>query len=151
MFIKFCNNIFKNPKVFKNCAVIHTKGTKLKETTKMGMAASQARLLSITARIHDVEHQAQSIQNAKLALATQSDQAYNDYVKALDATSLTLNALNTKTGETSIIAATFNNLCSRSRATAADGSNYALRNRDGKLIVEDDVEQAYYKFTVAVT
>ena len=112
----------------------------------MGMAASQARLLSITARIHDVEHQAQAIQNAKLALATQSDQAYNDYVKALDATSLTLNALNTKTGETSIIAATFNNLCSRNRATAADGSNYALRNRDGKLIVEDDVENAYYTF-----
>lgn len=110
------------------------------------MAASQARLLSITARIHDVEHQAQAIQNAKLALATQSDQAYNDYVKALDATSLTLNALNTKTGEKSIIAATFNNLCSRNRATAADGSTYALRNRDGKLIVEDEVEREYYNF-----
>ena len=36
----------------------------------MGMAASQARLLCITARIHDVEYQAQAIQNAKLQLAT---------------------------------------------------------------------------------
>ena len=116
----------------------------------MGMAASQARLLSITARIHDVEHQAQSIQNAKLALATQSDQAYNDYVKALDATSLTLNALNTKTGEKSIIAATFNNLCSHTRATAADGSMYALRTRDGKLIVEDDIEKSYYNFITGI-
>ena len=62
----------------------------IKDVTKMGMAASQARLLSLTARIHDVEYQAQSIQNAKVALATQQDKVYEDYQKALDATTLTL-------------------------------------------------------------
>ena len=46
----------------------------------MGMAASQARLLTITARMHDVEYQAQSIQNAKIQLSTQSDQIYQNYL-----------------------------------------------------------------------
>ena len=58
---------------------------------EMGMAASQARLLTITARMHDIEYQAQSIQNAKIELATQSDEVYQDYLKALDATTLTIN------------------------------------------------------------
>ena len=44
----------------------------------MGMAASQARLLTITARMHDVEYKAQSIQNAKIQLSTQSDQVYQE-------------------------------------------------------------------------
>ena len=56
----------------------------------MGMAASQARLLTITARLHDVEYKAQSIQNAKIQLSTQSDQVYNEYLEALNATSLTI-------------------------------------------------------------
>ena len=47
----------------------------------MGMAASQARLLCITARIHDVEYQAQAIQAAKVQLATQSDQVYQEYLE----------------------------------------------------------------------
>ena len=58
----------------------------------MGMAASQARLLTITARLHDVEYKAQSIQNAKIQLSTQSDQVYNEYLEALNATSLTITA-----------------------------------------------------------
>lgn len=112
----------------------------------MGMAASQARLLCITARIHDVEYQAQAIQAAKVQLSTQQDQIYEDYMAALDATTLTINAMNTKTGEKSIITATFNNLCSRNRVTAADGSNYALRNSQGYLVVEDEIKEGYYQF-----
>ena len=111
----------------------------------MGMAASQARLLCITARIHDVEHQAQSIQNAKVQLATQSDQIYEDYLKALDETSLTINAMD-DAGNKSNIIATFNNLFSRNRVRPADGSNYALRNSQGRLIVENAIEEGYYNF-----
>lgn len=115
----------------------------------MGMAASQARLLCITARIHDVEHQAQSIQNAKLNLATLSDRAYQDYNAALEATTLTVAAIDVKSGEKSLIPANFNNLCSRNRVTASNGENYAIRNKDGKLIVEDDIEEAYFEFKEA--
>lgn len=93
----------------------------------MGMAASQARLLTITARIHDVEYQAQSIQNAKVQLATQSDQVYNDYLEALDAQTLTISTIGAD-GSKSKIAATFNNLFSVNKVRPADGSNYALRD-----------------------
>ena len=43
----------------------------------MGLAASQARLLTITARMHDVEYAAQNIMNQKIDLATQEDAAYS--------------------------------------------------------------------------
>lgn len=115
----------------------------------MGMAASQARLLCITARIHDVEYQAQSIQHAKVQLATQSDQIYQEYLEALDATTLTVNAMDTNSGASSVVAATFNNLCSRNKVMPADGSNYAIRNAQGLLVVEDDIEEGYYQFTRA--
>ena len=110
----------------------------------MGMAASQARLLSLTARIHDVEQQAQSIQNAKIQLATQSDQVYQDYLEALDATTLALNYIDPNSAEKGLVATTFNNLCSRNQLRAADGTMYALRNSQGLLIVEDDIYEAYH-------
>ena len=108
----------------------------------MGMAASQARLLSLTARINDVEYQAQAIQNAKLGLATRSDQVYEEYVAALDATTLTVNKLNTD-GTSSRIAATYNNLFSRNKVQAADGSNYVLLDNKGRLIVSDEIYEGY--------
>ena len=111
----------------------------------MGMAASQARLLTITARIHDVEYQAQSIQNAKVQLATQSDQVYNEYLEALDATTLTISTIDSD-GAKSTITANFNNLFSHNRVRPSDGSEYALHNDKGKLVVEDDVYKAYYAF-----
>ncbi len=111
----------------------------------MGMAASQARLLSITARIHDVEYQAQSIQNAKVQLATQSDQVYNDYMEALDAQTLTISTIGVD-GSKARITANFNNLFSSNRVRPADGSIYALRNEQGKLVVENDVYNAYESF-----
>ena len=113
----------------------------------MGMAASQARLLCITARISDVEFQAQSIQNAKLQLATQSDQAYNEYMEALDAQSLVLRAVDNN-GEKSTVPATFNNLCSRNHLNPAGnaGLAYALKDSRGRLIVEDEIAAGYQKF-----
>lgn len=114
----------------------------------MGMAASQARLLSITARIHDVEYQAQSIQNAKVQLATQSDQVYNDYMEALDAQSLTFSTLGAD-GEKTTLIANFNNLFSINAATLATGGSAGLRNERGFLVVDDDIYQAYQKFAKA--
>ena len=118
----------------------------------MGMAASQARLLCLTARIHDVEYQAQAIQGAKVQLATQSDQVYQDYLAAMDAATLTINAMDMNTGASSVIAANFNNLCSRNRVMpAALGANksYAILNQDGHLVVEDEIEEGYAEFTEA--
>ena len=52
----------------------------------MGMSSSQVRLLALTARLHDVEFQAQAIQHSKLQLATRSDEVYDEYVAALEET-----------------------------------------------------------------
>ena len=108
----------------------------------MGMAASQARLLCITARIHDVEHQAQAIQNAKLQLGIQSDRVYNEYVAALDATTMTVKTFDPNSAQNATVAATFNNLCSRNRAFIAGGLNYAI-HVNGWLLVEDEIEEKY--------
>lgn len=52
----------------------------------MGMSASQARLLSLTARMSDLELQAQSISNSKIRLADESAEASREYSAALDKT-----------------------------------------------------------------
>lgn len=51
----------------------------------MGMSASQARLLSITSRIHDLEYQAQAIDNSKLSLGDSANVAYDEYCDGLNA------------------------------------------------------------------
>ena len=112
----------------------------------MGMAASQARLLTITARIHDVEYQAQAIQNAKVQLATQSDQVYKDYQAALDATTLTLTAINPSSGEKSTIAATFANMFSAHRAVSATGREYVLKDNKNRVVVDEDLYNRYLDF-----
>lgn len=56
----------------------------------MGMAASQARLLSITARLSNNEHSAQTVSYAKQRLADETQQITNEYNEALKATKLTV-------------------------------------------------------------
>ena len=56
----------------------------------MGMAASQARLLSITARLTNNENSGQSVSYSKQRLADQTQQITNEYNEALDATKLTV-------------------------------------------------------------
>ena len=103
----------------------------------MGLAASQARLLSLTARIHDVEYQAQMIQNAKLKLALQEDEVYKRYNEALDAQTLTY-----KVGDKTI-AANFDNLFGTGSIKNGLNSSYALRDKNGTLIVPDEIYDAY--------
>lgn len=50
----------------------------------MGMAASQARLLSITTRLSDNELRSQLINNSKMRLATESSQVSENYINALN-------------------------------------------------------------------
>lgn len=50
----------------------------------MGMSSSQGRLLSITARLTSNEYESQQISNAKMRLATQSQEASSEYIAALN-------------------------------------------------------------------
>ena len=54
----------------------------------MGLAASQARLLSITRRISDNELRAQLINNEKMRLATESSRVSENYITALNSTNM---------------------------------------------------------------
>ncbi len=55
----------------------------------MGLAASQSRMLMLTARKNDIESGMMSISNQKLALSRQSAEASREYSSALNATALT--------------------------------------------------------------
>ncbi len=54
----------------------------------MGLSASQAKLLSITARLSDNELRSQTITSAKMALANQTTAASKEYIDALNSTEL---------------------------------------------------------------
>ena len=50
----------------------------------MGLASSQARLLNLTARMHDIEYKAQNLEAQKLQMANESRQVYQEYEDALN-------------------------------------------------------------------
>jgi len=110
----------------------------------MGMAASQARLLTLTARLHDVEFAAQSIQNAKLQLATQQDAAYEEYQRALDQTSLTFLATDSSGAQSNVVA-NYTNLFSINGANAS-GHHYALIDSRGRVVVSEEIYNGYHEF-----
>ncbi len=61
----------------------------------MGLSASQARLLSLTARISDNELHSQQIANSKVRLADKTQDASREYMNALDANKLMYTQYNT--------------------------------------------------------
>lgn len=75
----------------------------------MGLAASQARLLTLTSRMHSIEYKAQKLEAEKLQLANDSDQVYNTYLNALDATKVQYRFVNDD-GSTAFTNATFADL-----------------------------------------
>lgn len=109
----------------------------------MGMSASQGRLLTLTARLHDIEYQAQGIMSQKIALATQKDALYQDYCDALDATTIKV-AFRNDSGGKNFINANFSTLCTYNNERF---QNYALRdNNSGKIIVSQDVYDVYQDY-----
>ena len=105
----------------------------------MGMAASQARLLTITARMHDVEYKAQNIMNQKTALATQKDELYQNYIDALDAKKIQV--AYTDGVSQKYVDATFASLCKYDKNRCTD---YALiDSNSGKVIVSEEAAKLY--------
>lgn len=106
----------------------------------MGLAASQARLLTITARLSDNELRSQTINNAKMRLATQSSQASEDYVNALNNATMkfTNYALD---GQSQTQNLTFNALT----AYSSYNNQYGLVNSSGQLLVSETEAALYEK------
>ena len=111
----------------------------------MGLAASQARLLSLTARQHTVEGRAQYLQAQKLRLANESDRVYENYVNALDATSLQTKTYDSK-GKVHWVEGSVNNLMRYDADDKSLGNVYYVQDiNDGKLYMPQTITNAYDK------
>jgi len=60
----------------------------------MGLASSQARLLNLTTRMHQIEYNAQRIEAMKLQMANESRQVYLEYSEALEQSKVQIKTLN---------------------------------------------------------
>ena len=90
----------------------------------MGMASSQARLLSLTARMHDIEYKAQKLQAQKLQMANKSTDVYNEYEEALNKTKVQYKTIGAD-GSANYIDASIKNLVT---ATGEAKSSYIVHN-----------------------
>ena len=102
----------------------------------MGMSASQARLLSLTARMHDMEFQAQALQYTKLDLINSKDAVYNEYLDAMDSTKLQM-AVVTPTGK-QFQDITYTNMI-MSNAGAAHSMYIITNMRTGQVLLPEQV------------
>lgn len=104
----------------------------------MGMAASQARLLSITSRMSDNELRSQLINNQKIRLATESSKASERYVAALNNTKMMYSAYDVA-GNPLNKELTFSNLT----AYSSYNNQYGLKNLSGQSIVSEETATNY--------
>lgn len=98
----------------------------------MGMAAGQARLLSITSRMSDNELRAQIINNNKMRLATQSSQASEAYVTALNEAQMMFTNYD-KDNNTSYQKLTYNALT----AYNPYNNQYIVTNASGNVLLSE--------------
>ena len=98
----------------------------------MGLAASQARLLSITSRMADNELRSQLINNAKMRLTNESSKVSDEYIAALNKTQLMMSNYNLL-GEKQYQDLTFNSLTAYSPLN----NQYGLVNKSGELLVSE--------------
>ena len=98
----------------------------------MGMAAGQARLLSITSRMSDNELRAQLINNDKMRLATKSAQVSEAYTTALNEAQLMFTNYD-KDNNSSYKELTFNSLTAYNQYN----NQYAISNSAGQLLVSE--------------
>ena len=98
----------------------------------MGLAASQAKLLSITSRLSDNELRSQSITAAKLALANQTSEASRKYINALNKTEYIYRTYD-QAGDKAYVALTGAQLSTYSPLK----NQYALVNLDGQVLVSE--------------
>ena len=106
----------------------------------MGLSASQARLLSLTNRQHDVERRAQALQHNKMRLANDSDAAYHVYLDALNDTMLKTYQTNSETGSSGWIDGTINNLMRNGTASNTTGNVFYVQDiATGKLYIPSGI------------
>lgn len=98
----------------------------------MGMAASQARLLSITSRLSDNELRSQLINNAKMRLTTESSQISDEYIQALNESQYMFTNYD-ENNKASYQKLTFNSLTAYNEFN----NQYGISNASGQILVSE--------------
>ncbi|HNW25528.1 MAG TPA: hypothetical protein PLG15_01225 [Candidatus Gastranaerophilaceae bacterium] len=99
----------------------------------MGMSASQARLLTITSRMSDLELQAQNITNNKIRLSMKSQEIAQNYSDALNNKKLVFNKTD--------ISVTANNLTSYNKDSL--DVQRILKDSSGRVVVSQSIIDAF--------
>jgi len=94
----------------------------------MGLSSSQARLLNLTGRMHQIEYKAAKFEAEKLQMANESRQVYLEYQNALEKTKIQIKTLNSD-GSVDFIDATYNILVDR-------GYQLKLEGEDKEIVSE---------------
>ena len=110
----------------------------------MGMSSSQARLLTLTARLHSIEHKAQKLEAEKLRLANDSSRVYDEYLDRLEATKIQYSLLGAD-GVMTYKDATLNAMENGVTDWAGETSKNILflQNQEGKILVTPAVAAKY--------
>jgi len=66
----------------------------------MGLSSSQARLLNLTSRMHQIEYKAAKIEAEKLQMANESRRVYQEYQNALEQTKIQIKTINSDASAT---------------------------------------------------
>ena len=108
----------------------------------MGMAASQARLLSITARLSNNENTGEAVSYSKQRLADQTQQITNEYNEALNATKLTV--LTGFNGAEAVYEdISYNRIAGLQMAEST--KQYFVTDTRGRLLVTEEIADAFKK------
>jgi len=106
----------------------------------MGLSSSQARMLSLTSRQHDIEYKAQKLEAQKLQMANESTKVYSEYEDALSSTKIQHKTIGAD-GSTAFVDATYANFVG---TNASSGGVYSLRDvNTGAVYLPDNLKRAY--------
>lgn len=113
----------------------------------MGMSSSQARLLNLTARMHDIEYKAQNLEAQKLQMANESAHVYQEYENALNATQIEYKTI-ASDGSAQFKAATYNSLCTYNSDA---GIQYALCDTTSNKVYVSQTIADMYNATISAS
>lgn len=115
------------------------------KNTEMGLASSQCKLLSMTARLSNNEFAQQSIAYSKQRLADRTDQINSAYLDALNQTKYQVLTGYNGT-EATYADITYNQITGCN--TVASGKQYLVKDKNGKFWLQTKLQKHLKKITV---
>lgn len=113
----------------------------------MGLSSSQARLLNLTARMHQIEYKAARLEAMKLQMANDSRRVYEDYLEALDKTKIQIKTLTKDGSVTYRDLKNYDDFLSAGYALVYEGKIYSgsavtYKGSDGKVYADTNTYTA---------